>query len=50
MIAQTLAQARSLVARWYSIPLLLLVWQVAVGSGLVSPACSRARAGSGPRW
>jgi NitT/TauT family transport system permease protein len=35
MIAQTLAQARSLVARWYSIPLLLLVWQVAVGSGLV---------------
>ena len=35
MIAQTFAQARSLIARWYSIPLLLLVWQVAVGSGLV---------------
>jgi NitT/TauT family transport system permease protein len=34
-MAKTLAQARSLVARWYSIPLLLLVWQVAVGSGLV---------------
>jgi NitT/TauT family transport system permease protein len=35
MIAQTFTQAWSLVARWYSIPLLLLVWQVAVGSGLV---------------
>ena len=39
MIAQTLTQAAaqtwSLVARWYSIPLLLLVWQVAVGSGFV---------------
>ena len=34
-MAKTLAQARSLVARWYSIPLLLLVWQVVVGSGLV---------------
>jgi NitT/TauT family transport system permease protein len=33
--AQTLAQARQLAARWYSIPLLLLVWQAAVGSGLV---------------
>ncbi|MEA2947890.1 MAG: NitT/TauT family transport system permease protein [Alphaproteobacteria bacterium] len=31
----TMAQARSWVARWYSIPLLLLLWQVAVGSGLV---------------
>ena len=35
MIAQSLSHAWSLVARWYSIPLLLLVWQVAVGSGLV---------------
>ena len=35
MIAQSFAHARSLVARWYSIPLLLLVWQVAVASGLV---------------
>jgi len=31
----TTAQARGLVARWYSIPLLLLLWQAAVGSGLV---------------
>ena len=30
-----MAQARSAVARWYSIPLLLLVWQAAVASGLV---------------
>jgi NitT/TauT family transport system permease protein len=30
-----MAQAWNLVARWYSIPLLLLLWQVAVGSGLV---------------
>ncbi len=35
MTAQTVAQAWSLIARWYSIPLLLLVWQVAVASGLV---------------
>ncbi len=35
MMARALAQARSLVARWYSIPLLLLVWQVAVASGFV---------------
>jgi NitT/TauT family transport system permease protein len=35
MMTQTLAQARWLIARWYSIPLLLLVWQLAVGSGLV---------------
>src|SRR5262249_34657639 len=33
--AATLARARALAARWYSIPLLLLLWQVAVGSGLV---------------
>jgi NitT/TauT family transport system permease protein len=30
-----IAQAAKLIGRWYSIPLLLLVWQVAVGSGLV---------------
>jgi len=30
-----IAQAGKLIGRWYSIPLLLLVWQVAVGSGLV---------------
>src|SRR5262249_60575438 len=34
-LTQNLARTWSLVARWYSIPLLLLVWQVAVGSGLV---------------
>src|SRR3979411_1043717 len=33
--AMTMAQARSWIARWYSIPLLLLLWQVSVGSGLV---------------
>jgi NitT/TauT family transport system permease protein len=30
-----MARARSTVARWYSIPLLLLVWHAAVASGLV---------------
>jgi NitT/TauT family transport system permease protein len=36
MNARAFAQhARSLIARWYSIPLLLLVWQVVVGSGFV---------------
>jgi NitT/TauT family transport system permease protein len=30
-----LAQAGKLIAKWYSIPLLLIVWQAAVGSGLV---------------
>ena len=35
MTAQAFAQAWSLISRWYSIPLLLLVWQVAVASGLV---------------
>jgi len=30
-----IAQAGKLIDRWYSIPLLLLVWQVAVGSGWV---------------
>jgi NitT/TauT family transport system permease protein len=34
-LQQTLGPAWSLVTRWYSIPLLLLVWEVAVGSGLV---------------
>jgi len=35
MMVHTIAQAWSFVARWYSIPLLLLVWQLAVGTGLV---------------
>ncbi len=35
MTAQTFAQARSLIGRWYSIPLLILVWQLTVASGLV---------------
>ena len=30
-----IAQAGNLIARWYSIPLLLLIWQAAVGTGLV---------------
>ena len=30
-----MAQAGKLIGRWYSIPLLLLLWQVAVSSGLV---------------
>ena len=30
-----IAQVGKLISRWYSIPLLLLLWQVAVGSGLV---------------
>jgi NitT/TauT family transport system permease protein len=30
-----MAWARSAIARWYSIPLLLLIWQAAVASGLV---------------
>jgi ABC-type nitrate/sulfonate/bicarbonate transport system permease component len=30
-----IASAMKLIGRWYSIPLLLLVWQVAVDSGLV---------------
>jgi len=30
-----IAQVGKLIGRWYSIPLLLLLWQVAVGSGLV---------------
>ncbi len=36
MTAQTFGrQARSLIARWYSIPLLILAWQLAVGTGFV---------------
>jgi NitT/TauT family transport system permease protein len=35
MTAHAFAQAWALIARWYSIPLLLAVWQVAVASGLV---------------
>src|SRR5262249_61342733 len=57
MSAQTLAQARSLISRWYSIPLLLLVWQVAVASGLVGsrllPSPGRglaARSAGGGHW
>jgi NitT/TauT family transport system permease protein len=30
-----IAQVGKMIGRWYSIPLLLLLWQVAVGSGLV---------------
>ena len=47
MMAHTLAQAWSLVARWYSIPLLLLVWQVAVASGFAE---SRLLPGPGRVW
>jgi len=42
-----MAQARSAVARWYSIPLLLLIWQAAVASGLVE---SRLLPGPGTVW
>jgi NitT/TauT family transport system permease protein len=35
MIAQITSQAANLISRWYSIPLLLLIWQVAVGGGFV---------------
>jgi NitT/TauT family transport system permease protein len=34
-LTQAFAQTWSLVTRWYSIPLLLLLWQLAVGIGLV---------------
>ena len=47
MTAQTFAQARSLIGRWYSIPLLILVWQLAVASGLVE---SRLLPGPGRVW
>ena len=39
--------AWSLIARWYSIPLLLLVWQASVGTGLVE---SRLLPSSGRVW
>src|SRR6266852_7019360 len=42
-----MAQARSAVARWYSVPLLLLIWQAAVASGLVE---SRLLPGPGTVW
>jgi NitT/TauT family transport system permease protein len=42
-----IAQTRELIARWYSIPLLILIWQVAVGSGLVE---SRLLPGPGRVW
>jgi NitT/TauT family transport system permease protein len=35
MIAQVTSQAANLISRWYSMPLLLLIWQVAVGGGFV---------------
>jgi len=35
VLNQRWSQAWGLISRWYSIPLLLLVWQLAVGSGLV---------------
>jgi ABC-type nitrate/sulfonate/bicarbonate transport system permease component len=35
MMAQITSQAANLIGRWYSIPLLLLIWQVAVGGGFV---------------
>ena len=35
MMAQMTSRAANLVGRWYSIPLLLLIWQVAVGGGFV---------------
>ena len=42
-----IAQARSMIGRWYSIPLLLVVWQAAVSSGLVR---SRLLPGVGAVW
>jgi NitT/TauT family transport system permease protein len=42
-----IAQTRDLIARWYSIPLLILLWQFAVGSGLVE---SRLLPGPGRVW
>jgi len=41
------AQARDWIARWYSIPLLILIWQLAVGSGLLE---SRLLPGPGRVW
>ena len=42
-----IAQARSMMGRWYSIPLLLVMWQAAVASGLVQ---SRLLPGVGAVW
>jgi NitT/TauT family transport system permease protein len=42
-----MANARNVIARWYSIPLLLLIWQAAVASGLVE---SRLLPGPGTVW
>jgi len=42
-----IANARQVAARWYSIPLLLLLWQAAVASGLVE---SRLLPGPGTVW
>jgi NitT/TauT family transport system permease protein len=42
-----IAWARITIARWYSIPLLLLIWQAAVASGLVE---SRLLPGPGTVW
>jgi NitT/TauT family transport system permease protein len=42
-----IANARNVVARWYSIPLLLLLWHAAVASGLVE---SRLLPGPGIVW
>jgi NitT/TauT family transport system permease protein len=42
-----IVQARSVIGRWYSIPLLLLIWQAAVASGLVE---SRLLPGPGTVW
>jgi NitT/TauT family transport system permease protein len=42
-----IANARNVIARWYSIPLLLLIWQAAVASGLVE---SRLLPGPGTVW
>jgi len=42
-----IAQTRDLIVRWYSIPLLILLWQLAVGSGLVE---SRLLPGPGRVW
>jgi NitT/TauT family transport system permease protein len=34
--AQAITQVRGFIARWYSIPLLLAIWQISVASGLVT--------------
>jgi NitT/TauT family transport system permease protein len=42
-----IAQARNIAVRWYSIPLLLLIWQAAVASGAIE---SRLLPGPGAVW